>query len=111
MMGRLPLDDIELPSRWGKQPVRIGTVLKQTLSSIPNARERHYEYLISELWREKMLPAVRRETTGLQLRSRTLYVGIASPGVREALHLRREDVRRQLNEQLGAMVVAQIIFQ
>lgn len=109
-MGAMRLDDIDLPSRWGKQPVSIGTVLKRTLSAIPQARERYYEFLIVRLWKEKMNAAVRDHTLSVTLRKNKLYVEIDSPALRDALTKRRVEICRQLNDRLGSPVVRELIF-
>ena len=55
--------------------------------------------------------AVARYTTGLQIRNQTLHVKLSIPALRADMSMRRQMLVKQLNEHVGAQVIADIRFQ
>ena len=64
----------------------------------------------SRTWAVLAGPQINAVTHSAWVKGNRLYVKLTSAAWRQELHLRREEWRRQLNEQLGADLVREIVF-
>ncbi|KAA6308275.1 hypothetical protein EZS27_018018 [termite gut metagenome] len=69
-----------------------------------------YEQRLISLWGEVLGATIASYTKELYIRNQTLYVHLTSAVLRQELMMGREALIRHLNEQVGAMVITNIVF-
>lgn len=65
---------------------------------------------VEEVWYAEMGPAVKKYTTGIQLKKDTLYVRLSSSVLREELGYGKSKIIRNLNEALGKELVKKLVL-
>lgn len=68
------------------------------------------EYRLLQAWEEVMGEGVARYTTQKYLRNQTLYVHLTSAALKADLMMRRGDIIKQLNENVGSIVIYDLII-
>ena len=68
------------------------------------------EYRLVQAWRDVVGPVITRYTSNLYIKNQILYVHLTSSVLRQELMMGRELLVRNLNEQVGAQVIVNIIF-
>ncbi len=71
--------------------------------------ERLCEARVPEAWRKLTGEAVMSLTRSLEVKNGILHVAMSSSVARQEIFMRREELRRQLNTELGAAVIRSII--
>ena len=69
------------------------------------------EYRLIQGWKEVLGPGIASYTNNLFIRNQTLYVHLTSSVLRQELMMKREQIIKNLNQQVGAQVIVNIIFQ
>ncbi len=93
----------------GNSPQHLGKVLKQLIDSM-GVRRGIDEARTVETWAALAGPDVNGVTRRAWVEGRTLCVQLSSAARRHQLHMQRSDLRRRLNEALGADLVQEIRF-
>ena len=68
------------------------------------------EYRLVQAWNDVVGPVIFRYTTNLYIKNQILYVHLSSSVLREELMMGRDRLVRNLNQQVGAQVIVNIIF-
>ena len=68
------------------------------------------EYRLVQAWNDVVWPVISRYTTNLYIKNQILYVHLSSSVLREELMMGRDVLVRNLNQQVGAQVIVNIIF-
>lgn len=68
------------------------------------------EYRLVHAWNDVVGPVISRYTTNLYIKNQILYVHLSSSVLREELMMERDMLVRNLNQQVGAQVIVNIIF-
>ena len=68
------------------------------------------EYRLVHAWIDVVGPVISRYTTNLYIKNQILYVHLSSSVLREELMMGRDMLVRNLNQQVGAQVIVNIIF-
>lgn len=68
------------------------------------------EYRLMHAWNDVVGPVISRYTTNLYIKNQILYVHLSSSVLREELMMGRDMLVRNLNQQVGAQVIVNIIF-
>ena len=68
------------------------------------------EYRLVHAWNDVVGPVISRYTTNLYIKNQILYVHLSSSVLREELMKGRDKLVRNLNQQVGAQVIVNIIF-
>ena len=68
------------------------------------------EYRLVHGWNDVVGPVISRYTTNLYIKNQILYVHLSSSVLREELMMGRDMLVRNLNQQVGAQVIVNIIF-
>ena len=68
------------------------------------------EYRLVHAWNDVVGPVISRYTTNLYIKNQILYVHLSSSVLREELMMGRDMLVRNLNQQVGAQVIVNIIF-
>lgn len=68
------------------------------------------EYRLVHAWNDVVGPVISRYTTNLYIKNQILYVHLSSSMLREELMMGRDMLVRNLNQQVGAQVIVNIIF-
>ena len=68
------------------------------------------EYRLVQAWNDVVGPVISRYTTNLYIKNQVLYVHLSSSVLREELMMGRDVLVRNLNQQVGAQVIVNIIF-
>ena len=68
------------------------------------------EYRLVQAWKEVVGPVITRYTSNLYIKNQILYVHLTSSVLRQELMMGRDLLVRNLNEQVGAQVIVNIIF-
>lgn len=68
------------------------------------------EYRLLQAWEEVMGEGVARYTTQKYLRNQTLYVHLTSAALKADLMMRRGEIIKQLNENVGSIVIYDLII-
>ena len=68
------------------------------------------EYRLVQAWNDVVGPAISRYTSNLYIKNQILYVHLTSSVLREELMMGRDLLVRNLNQQVGAQVIVNIIF-
>ena len=68
------------------------------------------EYRLVQAWKDVVGPAIMRYTSNLYIKNQVLYVHLTSSVLRQELMMGRELLVRNLNQQVGAQVIVNIIF-
>lgn len=68
------------------------------------------EYRLVQAWKDVVGPTINRYTDNLYIRNQTLYVHLTSAVLRQELMMGREILVRNLNKQVGAQVIVNIVF-
>lgn len=68
------------------------------------------EYRLVQAWNDVVGPVISRYTTNLYIKNQILYVHLSSSVLREELMMGRDRLVRNLNQQVGAQVIVNIIF-
>ena len=68
------------------------------------------EYRLVQAWNDVVGPVISRYTTNLYIKNQILYVHLSSSVLREELMMGRDMLVRNLNQQVGAQVIVNIIF-
>ena len=92
-----------------KYPVRIGQLLKESLSNNESFKNGIKESIIMKSWLEVVGKDIAEETIKLYIRDRKLYVGFASPAARSEFYMIRKSVLYKLNGKAGELYLKLII--
>lgn len=68
------------------------------------------EFRVLGAWHEVAGEQVSKYTQETFIRNQTLYVRLSSPALKSDLTMRRKELVQQLNEEVGAYVLADIAF-
>ena len=68
------------------------------------------EYRLVQAWKDVVGPVITRYTSNLYIKNQILYVHLTSSVLRQELMMGRDILVRNLNEKVGAQVIANIIF-
>ena len=68
------------------------------------------EYRLVQAWKDVVGPAITRYTSNLYIKNQVLYVHLTSSVLRQELMMGRDLLIRNLNQQVGAQVIVNIIF-
>ena len=68
------------------------------------------EYRLVDAWKDVVGAQIARYTLDLYIKNQTLYVHLASSVIRQELLMGRKILLRNLNEYVGAQVIADIVF-
>lgn len=68
------------------------------------------EYRLVQAWNDVVGPAMARYTENLYIKNQTLYVHLTSSVLRQELMMARELLVKNLNQQVGAQVIVNIVF-
>lgn len=65
---------------------------------------------VNRAWEEQMGPAIKKYTTALSLKNKTLYVRLSSSVLREELNYGKQKIIANLNEAMGKTVVEKLVL-
>ena len=68
------------------------------------------EYRLVQAWKDVVGPAIAGYTSNLYIKNQILYVHLTSSVLRQELMMGRDLLVRNLNKQVGAQVIVNIIF-
>ncbi|MBO5250750.1 MAG: DUF721 domain-containing protein [Bacteroidaceae bacterium] len=68
------------------------------------------EYRLLQAWNDVVGPTLARYTNNLYIKNQTLYVHLTSSVLRQELMMNRELLVKNLNRQVGAQVIVNIVF-
>jgi predicted nucleic acid-binding Zn ribbon protein len=68
------------------------------------------EQKLMTAWSEVLGPAIDAYTDNMFIRNQTLYVHLRSSVLRQELMMGRQELVRNLNKKVGAMVITDIVF-
>ena len=68
------------------------------------------EYRLVHAWNDVVGPVISRYTTNLYIKNQILYVHLSSSVLREELMMGRDMLVSNLNQQVGAQVIVNILF-
>ncbi len=68
------------------------------------------EYRLVDAWRDMVGPTIYKYTTNIYIKNQTLFVHLASSVIRQELQMQRAMLVRNLNAQVGAQVITDIVF-
>ena len=88
---------------------RIGVVLKSMLKD-EKFRQKIAEARVLELWSEKAGESVANHTKQLFFKNDKLFVEVDSPMLKSDLVMRREQLKNELNENVGFEAVVEIVL-
>lgn len=88
---------------------RIGVVLKSMLKD-EKFRQKIAEARVLELWPEKAGKSVANHTKQLFFKNDKLFVEVDSPMLKSDLVMRREQLKNELNENVGFEAVVEIVL-
>jgi len=87
----------------------LGEVLQQVLKE-QNLSGKLNEQRIIDAWQPLLGPGVAQYTTRIYIKNKVLNVQLSSAVLRAELMMSREKLIRALNEQVGEVVICDIIF-
>ena len=88
---------------------QIGDVIRQFLRQ-EGLETPLNEYRLVDAWKDVVGSVIMRYTTNLYIKNQTLYVHLSSSVIRQELMMSRQLLIRNLNSQVGAQVIVNIIF-
>ena len=68
------------------------------------------EYRLIQSWKDVVGPAITKYTSNLYIKNQILYVHLTSSVLRQELMMGRDLLVKNLNKQVGAQVIVNIIF-
>ena len=68
------------------------------------------EYRLVDAWKDVVGEAIARYTTNIYIKNQVLFVHLSSSVLRQELMMSRQLLIRNLNSQVGAQVIVNIIF-
>ena len=68
------------------------------------------EYRLVQAWKDVVGSTINQYTSNLYIKNQTLYVHLTSSVLRQELMMGRDILVRNLNKQVGAQVIVNIIF-
>lgn len=68
------------------------------------------EYRLVQSWQEVVGPTIASYTRNVYVKGQVLHVQLSSPVLRQELMMCRKQLIKNLNEKVGAAVIAEIIF-
>lgn len=68
------------------------------------------EYRLVQAWGNMVGPAIARYTSNLYIKNQTLFVHLTSAVLRQELMMARELLIKNLNKEVGAQVIVNIVF-
>lgn len=68
------------------------------------------EHRLLSSWKEVVGPSVAKYTSNLYIKNQTLHVSLTSSVLRQELMMGRELLVKNLNRQVGSMVITNIVF-
>lgn len=68
------------------------------------------QHRLVESWKDVVGPVIYKYTTNIYIKNQTLYVQLSSSVIRQELQMSREMLVRNLNSQVGAQVISDIMF-
>lgn len=92
-----------------QQAQSIGELIRQYLRSESLESPLNQHRLI-EAWPEVMGPAIASYTRNLFIKNQTLYVQLTSAALRQELMMSRDRLVTNLNQHVGAQIIAQIVL-
>jgi predicted nucleic acid-binding Zn ribbon protein len=93
----------------GRDPTRLGDVLRAALARLPAGAELgHYPIWVE--WSTLVGPAIARHARPRRLRRGVLVVDVDGPEWMHELHFMKRELRERLNARLGRAVVRELYF-
>ena len=71
---------------------------------------RQNAYRLIQAWKDVVGPAITKYTSNLYIKNQILYVHLTSSVLRQELMMGRDLLVKNLNKQVGAQVIVNIIF-
>ena len=93
-----------------KNTEKLDEILSQVLKS-NHLDEKLYETRVVNSWPVVLGENIMKYTTKIYFYNKKLYVQLSSSVLRHELFLTREEIKKSLNNHVGADVVKEIIFQ
>ena len=87
----------------------LGEVLREFLNTY-NLERKLNETRLIHAWEKVVGPLVAKYTHKMYIRNRVLFVKVESPALRTELSFSRSRIVRTLNEEAGATVIEDIVF-
>ena len=92
-----------------KNTEMLSDVIRQVLGELHLDKPLNEKRLI-DAWPIVLGQNIMNYTSDLSIRNRVLYVSLTSSVLRHDLFLSREDIKKSLNNQVGAEVIVDIVF-
>lgn len=89
--------------------MRIGELWSGFVSESPRLTQRLCEARIPEVWTKLLGAPVMTLTRSLEIKNGILHVAMSSSVARQEIFMRREEIRRRLNAELGMEVIRNVI--
>jgi len=93
----------------GRDPVRLGDVLRGALARLPGGAELS-SYPIWSEWSAVVGPTIARHAQPRRLKRGVLVVAVDGPDWMHELHFMKRDLRDRLNARLGRRVVRDLFL-
>lgn len=93
-----------------KNTEKLDEILSQVLKS-NHLDEKLYETRVVSSWPVVLGENIMKYTTKIYFYNKKLYVQLSSSVLRHELFLTREEIKKSLNNHVGADVVKEIVFQ
>ncbi len=91
------------------EEVSIGDVLKDFVET-NNLDKGLNKVQVVDVWNAMMGPAIQKYTTGIKLERETLYVQLSSSVLREELSYGKQKIVDMLNEELGRVLIKELVL-
>jgi len=89
--------------------ITIGDVLKDFVK-INKLNKGLDKVQVIEVWKSLMGPAIEKYTTNIKLERETLYVELSSSVLREELRYGKQKIIDLLNEELGRVLIKELVL-
>jgi len=92
-----------------KNEQSIGEILREFLK-LTQLENLVFETHIAEVWQETLGDRITLETDRIHLQSGVLFVTLKSPSLKNDIMMQRTDIRKALNEKLGAEIIKTVVI-
>lgn len=92
------------------KPVKIGDLWSGFVSENPHLSSQLREAQVPQAWNAVVGPAMASLTRSVEVKSGILHVAMSSSVARQELFMKREELKRKINEKLGAIVIRSVIL-
>jgi predicted nucleic acid-binding Zn ribbon protein len=89
-------------------PKPLKDALKDFLNNIPH-RKRLKRGMILSLWAETVGPSIAEQTRNVHFEHANLVIHVQSPAWRNEIHMKRFQIAKKLNKQVGEKVIKEIV--